>query len=84
MELCQRLSLLTTGIIIIFTHEQAILPRVHRIWEIVDGMLHDRGALPEAIRGWGGAPPVIKKLILKGQVPDNISYDDILEAACRM
>jgi energy-coupling factor transport system ATP-binding protein len=82
-EFCRRLSNLTTGITLIFTHEQAILPRVDRIWEIVDGMLLDRGNLPDAVRRWDGAPSLIKKLITKGQVPNNISYDDIVEAACR-
>lgn len=81
--LCRGLSNLTTGITLIFTHEQAILPRVDRIWEIVDGILLDRGNLPGAIRRWGGAPSLIKKLITKGQVPHNISYDDVVEAACR-
>jgi energy-coupling factor transporter ATP-binding protein EcfA2 len=82
-ELCRCLSNRTTGITLIFTHEQAILPRVDRIWEIVNGMLLDRGKLPEAIRLWGSAPSLIKKLITKGQVPTNISYDDVVEAACR-
>jgi energy-coupling factor transport system ATP-binding protein len=83
-ETCNRLSQLTNGITIIFTHEQTILPKVDRIWEIMNGMLLDRGTLPDAIRRWCGAPSLIKKLIKQGQIPHNISYDDVLEALCRM
>lgn len=82
-KVCDHLSELTNSITIIFTHEQAILPRVDRIWEIIDGKLLDRGALPDAIRGWYGASSLIKKLIARGKIPRNISYDDVLEAACR-
>ena len=82
-KVCDHLSQLTNSITIIFTHEQAILPRVDRIWEIIDGKLLDRGTLPDAIREWYGAPPLVKKLIARGKIPRNISYDDVLEAACR-
>jgi energy-coupling factor transport system ATP-binding protein len=83
-KVCHRLSQLTTGITIIFTHEQTILPKVDRIWEIMNGILLDRGTLPDAIRRWCGAPSLIKKLIKQEQIPDNISYDNVLEAVCRM
>jgi len=79
-KLCDRLIYRTTGITIIFTHEREILPRVDRIWEITDGMLFDRGMVPDAIQRWSGAPSLIKKLIAEGKIPNNISYDDILEA----
>jgi energy-coupling factor transport system ATP-binding protein len=82
-EVCDRLSYRTTGITIIFTHERTFLPKVDRIWEITDGMLFDRGMVPGAIRRWCGAPSLIKKLIAEGKIPNNISYDDILEAVCR-
>jgi len=82
-KLCHRISYQTTGITIIFTHEQVILPRVDRIWEIKDGKLLDRGTLPDAIRRWCGASSLIKKLIAQEQIPRNISYEDVLEAVCR-
>ena len=44
-KLCARIGKMSRGITIIFTHEQEILPRVTRIWEIVDGMLVDCGIL---------------------------------------
>jgi energy-coupling factor transport system ATP-binding protein len=82
-KLCDRLSHRTTGITIIFTHERTFLPRVTRIWEISDGKLFDRGMVPGAIRQWHGAPSLIKNLIREEKIPNNISYDDILEAVCR-
>ena len=80
---CQRLSQQKKGVTILFTHEETFLPRIDRIWEIINGVLHDRGAPPEAISQWSGAPPHIKKLIGQGKTPKNISFDDVLEAACR-
>ena len=73
-----------SGITIIFTHEQEILPRVFRIWEIVDGVLTDCGRPPNAFRHWHHSPPLIKRLADQGQVPGNISPEDIEEAACRI
>jgi energy-coupling factor transport system ATP-binding protein len=72
------------GITIIFTHEQNILPRVKRIWEIVDGTLVDCGTPPDAFQHWRHVPPVIEKLIALGSTPDNISRDYLLEAECRI
>jgi energy-coupling factor transport system ATP-binding protein len=82
-RLCSKLSGRKRGITVIFTHEQACFPRVDRIWEIQGGMLHDRGRLPSALGCWDHAPAMIKNLITKGRIPDNISRADLLEAACR-
>ena len=71
------------GITIIFTHEQAHFPRVDRIWEIQGGVLHDRGRLPSALGHWDHAPAIVKNLIARGKIPENISQADLLEAACR-
>jgi energy-coupling factor transport system ATP-binding protein len=84
VNLCATLGRKTKGITVIFTHEQNILPRVERIWEIVDGTLVDCGAPPDAFTYWHHIPPVIKKLIALGATPDNISPDDLLEALCRI
>jgi energy-coupling factor transport system ATP-binding protein len=82
-KFCQRLSQPKKGITLIFTHEQAILPRVDRIWEIMDGVLLDRGTPPDAIRRWCGAPALIKKLIRQGKIPQNITCENVMEAVCR-
>lgn len=74
----------TKGITVIFTHEQNILPRVKRIWEIVGGTLVDCGTPPDAFIHWHHVPPLIRKLIARGATPDNISQDDLLEAVCRI
>jgi energy-coupling factor transport system ATP-binding protein len=84
IKLCARIGQKSQGITIIFTHEQDILPRVSRIWEIVDGILIDCGKPPEAFQHWRRVPPVIKKLTTLGCRPDNISLDDLQEAACRI
>jgi energy-coupling factor transport system ATP-binding protein len=84
VKLCARIGQKLQGITVIFTHEQNILPRVTRIWEIVDGMLVDCGTPPDAFRHWHHVPPVIKKLTTLGSRPENISLDDLREAACRI
>jgi energy-coupling factor transport system ATP-binding protein len=84
VKLCARIGQKSQGICIIFTHEQEILPRVTRIWEIVDGTLVDCGTPPDAFQHWHHVPPVIKKLTALGSRPDNISLDDLREAACRI
>jgi len=84
VKLCARIGQKSQGICVIFTHEQNILPRVKRIWEIVDGTLVDCGAPPDAFTHWHHVPPVIKKLTALGSRPDNISPDDFLEAVCRI
>jgi energy-coupling factor transport system ATP-binding protein len=82
-RLCAALSGQKKGITIILTHEQVHFPRVDRIWEIQGGVLHDRGRLPSALGQWDHAPTLVKKLITRGRVPENISQADLLEAACR-
>ncbi len=82
-RLCTALSARKRGVTIIFTHEQTYFPRIDRIWEIQDGTLHDRGRLPAALAHWDHAPALIKILLARGNVPANISPDDLREAACR-
>jgi len=84
VKLCARIGQKSQGITIIFTHEQNILPRVTRIWEIVDGTLVDCGTPPNAFQHWHHVPSVIEKLTALGSRPDNISLDDLREAACRI
>ncbi len=80
---CSDISRRTTGITIIFTHEQAIFPRVDSIWEISDSVLHCRGSVPGALAGWEHAPALIKHLLAQQRIPRNITPADLLEAACR-
>jgi len=82
--LCSRIGKKLHGITVIFTHERTILPRVDRIWEIVDGVLIDCGRPPDAFSNWHHIPPAIKRLTDLGSRPDNISLDDLREAACRI
>jgi energy-coupling factor transport system ATP-binding protein len=84
VKLCARLEQKSQGICVIFTHEQNILPRVNRIWEIDQGALVDCGTPPDAFRNWHHVPPVIRKLMALGSTPDNISRDDLWEAICRI
>jgi energy-coupling factor transport system ATP-binding protein len=81
--LCMVLSRRLRGITILFTHEQTILPSVHRIWEIADGKLLDLGAPQDAIPRWRNAPPLIKKIVAAGRLPRNVSADALMEARCR-
>jgi energy-coupling factor transport system ATP-binding protein len=83
-RLCTRIGQTSRGVTIIFTHEQEILPRVTRVWEIVDGKLVDCGTPPDAFRNWHHVPPIIEKLTALGCRPDNLSLEDLREAACRI
>ncbi len=83
-RICACIGQRKEGICIIFTHEQNILPRVDRIWEISDNKLIDCGRPPDAFFNWRIVPPVIKKLAASGQVPDNLSLEDLREALCRI
>jgi energy-coupling factor transport system ATP-binding protein len=84
VKLCARLEQKSQGICIIFTHEQNILPGVNRVWEIENGTLVDCGTPPDAFRNWHHIPPVIKKLMVLGSIPRNISRNDLQEAVCRI
>ncbi|AGB02360.1 ATP-binding cassette domain-containing protein [Methanoregula formicica] len=80
---CTTISGRARGITIIFTHEQSQFPRVDMLWEIVDGSLHCRGNLPDALRTWEHAPEIVRALIRRGKEPANLTRQDIREAACR-
>jgi energy-coupling factor transport system ATP-binding protein len=82
-RVCSTLSARSGGITILFTHEQAIFPRVDHIWEIVGGELTYCGSPPGALRNWRHAPPLVRRLIDERKTPENISPDDLMEAACR-
>ena len=83
-RICGEISRRAKGITIIFTHEQAIFPRVDWLWEIRDGHLLYLGRVPEALSRWDHAPPLIKKLVASGKIPENIRPQDLMEAACRI
>jgi len=81
---CARIQERVHGITLVLTHERWMLPRVTEIWEIRKGELVGLGRVPEAIRHWKSAPPIIAKLIEVGRLPANISNTDIREAACKI
>jgi energy-coupling factor transport system ATP-binding protein len=83
-KLCTTIERKSRGITVIFTHEQNILPRVCRIWEIVNGWLIDCGSPPDAFLHWRNVPPSVKRLTALGLRPNNISLEDLKEAACRI
>jgi len=82
-RICTCLSGRSMGITILFTHEQTIFPRIGHIWEIHEGALRYCGSIPEGFRNWHHAPQVIRNLIAAGKIPQNITPDDLKEAACR-
>ncbi|MEI7857355.1 MAG: ATP-binding cassette domain-containing protein [Methanomicrobiales archaeon] len=83
-RICEKISRRTGEITILFTHEQATFPRIDQIWEIEQGILKDRGVVPDALVRWGHAPALIKKLIANGRCLKNISPADLMEAGCTM
>jgi energy-coupling factor transport system ATP-binding protein len=82
-RVCRQISQKTSGITILFTHEQTTFPRVDHLWEIEQGQLSDCGEMPDALFRWHHAPALIKKLISSGRILNNISPEDLEEAVCR-
>ena len=82
-RICNILSGRSHGITILFTHEQAIFPRVGHIWEIEDGRLRYCGSPPEGLQTWHHIPPLIRTMVASGKIPMNLSPDDLIEVACR-
>lgn len=82
LRICNVLSGRKKGITVLFTHEQAVFPRVGHIWEIRDGQLYSCGSPPDGLRNWQHAPAFIKALIDNKKIPENISSEDLEEAAC--
>ncbi|WP_321508676.1 energy-coupling factor ABC transporter ATP-binding protein [uncultured Methanoregula sp.] len=80
---CRIISRKSRGITFILTHEQSLFPKVDYIWEIQEGNLVCLGRTPGAILRWGQAPLLIKRLIRSGKTPDNLTPEDLMEAACR-
>jgi energy-coupling factor transport system ATP-binding protein len=83
-RLCERLEGRSSGVTIIFSHEQHILPAVDAIWEMREGSLVSHGSVPRALEAWGDtAPPHIRWALARGILPANIRMKDVREAACR-
>lgn len=82
-RIAREIATLKSGIVIIFTHEQTVFPRVDRLWQVQEGCLHDLGPVPDSLPKWKGAPPFLRTLLAKGKVPQNLAEEDLLEAACR-
>ncbi len=82
-RICGLISQRTSGITVLFTHEQTTFPRVDYLWEIQQGMLIERGELPGALHDWTHAPVLIKRLMASGKNLKNISPLDLQEATCR-
>lgn len=81
---CLQISRRTRGITVIFTHEQSTFPHIDHIWEICDGTLVDCGGMPGALLHWQHAPALVKKLIAEKRTPDDLTRENIMEAACRI
>lgn len=81
---CGRIEGNRTGIVLVFTHEQHVLPRTDYLWELQDGNLAFLGRIPDAISRWKSPPSPLRYLLGKGIVPANLSEEDLLEAACRI
>ncbi|WP_440951111.1 ATP-binding cassette domain-containing protein [Methanosphaerula subterraneus] len=83
-QICKRLGARQDRITILFTHEQWTFPRIDRIWEIRNHQLVCCGPVPEGIRSWQTAPPPVLMLLRAGVLPENLTPEDLKEAACRI
>ena len=82
-QVCREISGRSKGITVIFTHEQSIFPAIDRIWEISDRRLVDCGKMPQALTQWQHAPPLVRRLVGAGRIPESITPEGLREAACR-
>jgi energy-coupling factor transport system ATP-binding protein len=80
----QRISALSSRIVVVFTHEQRYLPRTDYLWEMRDGVLNYLGTVPEALPFWETAPVHVRMLLEKGIIPANLTEEDLEEGLCRM
>jgi energy-coupling factor transport system ATP-binding protein len=81
---CRMIEEKRTGIVLVFTHEQQVLPRTDYLWELQEGNLTFLGRIPEAIHRWRSPPAHLRYLLGKGILPANLTEEDFLEAACRI
>jgi energy-coupling factor transport system ATP-binding protein len=80
----RRISSISSGIVVVFTHEQRYLPRTDFLWEMQDGVLRFLGTVPGAIPHWKTAPSHVRLLLGMGIVPANLTEEDLMEGMCRM
>ncbi|MDV2482888.1 ATP-binding cassette domain-containing protein [Methanoculleus sp. Wushi-C6] len=80
---CRMIEERDAGITIIFSHEQAVLPRVDTISEVEAGTLTPLGSVPGAILRWRHAPSYLRYALEQGASPENIRLADAREALCR-
>lgn len=81
---CRMIEERKKGITIIFSHEQAVLPRVDTIGEMEAGALTPLGSVPGAIPRWRHAPPYLRYALEQDARPENIRLADAREALCRI
>jgi energy-coupling factor transport system ATP-binding protein len=79
---CRMIERNRSGIVLVFTHEQHILPRTDYLWELDGRNLNFLGRVPEAIRHWKFPPMPLRYLLGRGIIPANLMEEDLLEAAC--
>ena len=84
MDICRQISRRTSGITVIFSHEQSIFPAIDHLWEINDGTLADCGRMPQGLLHWQHVPPLVRRLIETGRIPESLTPEGLQEAACRI
>lgn len=72
------------AIIVIISHDITSLPRIAQLWEMDDGVLRQLGPVPACLESWTRAPPLIRYLIGRGEVPSGLSREELEEAVCRI
>ncbi len=84
MTVSRHISKRKEEIILVCTHEQHFLPRTDYLWEMQSGLLTYLGPVPEAIPSWQSATGPVRSLRAHGIIPANLTWQDMLEAACRI
>ncbi|PWR70542.1 ATP-binding cassette domain-containing protein [Methanospirillum lacunae] len=72
------------GITIIISHDITTLPSINHLWEMQEGILSEIGNIPGALRHWKNPPPLIRFLLKNDPELSGLSWQDLVEAACRI
>jgi energy-coupling factor transporter ATP-binding protein EcfA2 len=75
-KLIDRISTTPSRITILFSHDHGMLPPLNHLWEIEEGQLIYRGAMPEALAAWSSPPPYLLPLIARGILSPHDSLEE--------
>ena len=71
-------------VVILISHDITSLPPIDMLWEMDGGVLHQIGPIPEGLKSWNRAPPLIRYLLNHEICPVGLSRKELEDAICRI